>query len=240
MRPGTNCTGLLAFAAFGTLCETGQADETFSLARRFAGDRPDPQSSADLTELFVRGKAYNPARKLGQYALRLTKGSSAVTVRMMLAEICLQQRQATGDKVLLPEAREHYTAVLQEQPQNLVAANNLAWLLAEELNEPQAALLLVRKIRDQIPDERLPVSMIDTFILVYRKLGLMNEALLLTEAALARHPEAALVHYHAGFVYAELGKPDRAKSALDKALQLGLSADRTTVAREQRELLNPP
>jgi tetratricopeptide (TPR) repeat protein len=222
------------------LCEAGKADEAFSLARRFAGDRPDLKTSAYLAELFVRGKAYDPARKLAQYALKLATGSSAVTVRMLLGEICLQQSLATGEKGMLAEAREHYTAVLKDQPQNLVAANNLAWLLVEEFNEPQEALLLVRKIRDQIPDERLPVSMIDTFILVYRKLGLMNEALLLTEAALSRHPEAALVHYQAGFVYSELGKPDLAKTSLDKALKLGLAADRTTAAREQRERLNQP
>jgi tetratricopeptide (TPR) repeat protein len=220
-----------------TLCETGKVDEAFSLARRFGGDRPDLKSTVYLTELFVRGKAYESARKLSLYALRLSKGPATVTVRMLVAEICLHLSQAKGDKSLLPEAREHYTAVMQEQPQNLVAANNLAWLLAEELNEPQEALLLVRKVRDQIPDERLPVSMIDTFILVYRKLGLMNEALLLTEAALAKHPEAALVHYQAGFVYAELGKPDQAMTSLDKALQLGLSTDRTTAARAQRERL---
>jgi tetratricopeptide (TPR) repeat protein len=154
---------------------------------------------------------------------------------MLLGEACLRQGQVSGDKVLLSEAREHYATVLKDQPQNLVAANNLAWLLVEELNEPDEALRLVRSIRDQMPEERLPVSMLDTFIAVYRKLGLMNEALLLAETALARHPEAALLHYQAGFIYADLGRMTEAKASLDRALALGLPADRASTAREQRE-----
>jgi predicted Zn-dependent protease len=219
------------------LCESGRADEAFSLARRFAGDRPDAKSAVYLAELFLRGRAFEQSRKLGQYALRMTKGPAQITIRMLLAENCLQQHQATGDKSSLPEAREHYAAVLQDQPQNLVAANNLAWLLAEALNEPEDALRLVRSIRDQIPEERLPESMLDTFLIVYRKLGLMNEALLLAESALARHPESAMLNFQAGFVYLQVGKSDAAKAALDKALALGLPNDRSSAAREELDRL---
>lgn len=47
------------------LCEARKADEAFSLARRFAGDKPDLSSAVFLAELFLRGKAFEPARKLG-------------------------------------------------------------------------------------------------------------------------------------------------------------------------------
>jgi Tfp pilus assembly protein PilF len=58
-----------------------------------------------------------------------------------------------------------------------------------------------------------------------------NEARDLLEEAVGLFPTEALVQLQLGLTYAEIGNPQGAKSALEKALQLGLPEDRAAQAR---------
>ncbi len=101
-----------------------------------------------------------------------------------------------------------YEAVLDEDPENALAQNNLAYILAERGEELQRGLDLARKAVGAEPDN--PVFL-DTLGWLYFKTGSYAEARDILEKALAGKPEEPEIHDHLAEVYRVLG--DEAKAA---------------------------
>ena len=115
------------------------------------------------------------------------------------------------------EARAQYEKVLAINPRAPVAANNLAWMYAEEDGNLDVALQLAQTAKSQLAD--VP-EVNDTLGWIYQKRGLSAMAVSPLEQAVAKDPNNAMYQYHLGLAYASTGASAKARQALQRSLAL--------------------
>ena len=111
-------------------------------------------------------------------------------------------------------AIEQFRKVVEREPSNVQALNNLAYLLIEHNSSPDEALKYAEKAAELAPD-RLAVADTIGWIL-YRK-GLYSSAVKYLERA-ASDRSNALWKYHLAMAYARAGDLPRSRAALRTAL----------------------
>jgi tetratricopeptide (TPR) repeat protein len=103
-------------------------------------------------------------------SLREKQEAKARSVAMQMHQAALHDLRGH-----YPEAQDQYKKILQIEPNNVVALNNLAWLLAQlPSDDGQAAL---RDINTAITGMGRQALLLDTRGLVYQKLGQNDKAL---------------------------------------------------------------
>lgn len=171
----------------------------------------DPQRLEGYTML---GRLYASQRRLDEavrefeeIAKRQPNSVSAHTAVATL-QLALNRRA---------EAKARYQLVLDLDANAAVAANNLAWMQAEDGDNLDVALKLA-----QTAVARLPASaeVSDTLGYVYLKKGLYPLAIGAFQASLKLDPRNPIYHYHLGLSYARSGDTPQARQALDAALKL--------------------
>jgi len=222
---------VLVTARIELLARTGQLAEAQKLAAESVADEPDLVRYLALCQAFVNCKQPRLAREWGNRALKIANPSHQPAVHLQLGHIALQQG---SDPQALQEAREHFAAVLQASPRDLVAGNNLAWLLATKFNEPAQAVQIVETVRGNAPVDQMPVTFIDTMATVYRKANRPQDAETLLREAVALKPNDPRLLFQLGMVLSTSKEADAAASALQSALRLGLPTEEA--AEAQREL----
>ena len=116
-----------------------------------------------------------------------------------------------GDR---PAAMEQFESILRLHPEQVGAANDLAFLLAEDSADlPRAQKYAERAVRLRPSAETL-----DTLGFVKLRQGAAEEAVSLFERALARQPEYSTARYHMALALVEKGEPEAARKALQEAL----------------------
>ena len=100
----------------------------------------------------------------------------------------------------------------------MVAANDLAFLLAETGGDLDKALTLAQKSLAQQP-EAAPV--LDTVGWIHYKKGDSAKAIEYLEQARSKSADDPSVNYHLGAAYLKAGKKAQAKEYLQKALAAG-------------------
>lgn len=142
------------------------------------------------------------------------------------------------------EAAKLYERILKLQPDNVVAINNLAWILCEEQGKHQKALKLVQHGLKIAPSY---VDLIDTRGVVYDKLGQYDKAVQDFTRCIRLYPggtpAAAASYFHLAKALASLEQKDEAVENLNKALELnaeigGLSAADTEETQRLLEELS--
>ena len=126
------------------------------------------------------------------------------------------------------EAKRRYLELLNIEPQAAVAANNLAWIYAEEKQNLDEALVLAQRAVDQMVD--YPEAW-DTLGWVYYRKQLPILAIEPFEKALAKDPNNATFHYHLGLALAGSGDRTKSRVAFERALKL-----QPTLVDARREL----
>ncbi|MGA9538703.1 MAG: tetratricopeptide repeat protein, partial [Desulfobacterales bacterium] len=134
--------------------------------------------------------------------------------------------ESQGDPVL---AEKHYRAALEIKTDFAPAANNLAYLLADQNRDLSEAFDLAIKAKQVNPADP---AISDTLGLVYYKKGLYDYAVGELTAAAEKLPDNAVVRYHLGMAYLKKGDGDKARSELEKALSLDTSFKGAEEARE--------
>jgi putative PEP-CTERM system TPR-repeat lipoprotein len=129
-----------------------------------------------------------------------------VTANMLLAGTAT----AAGDSA---EAIDRYERVVNVQPTNAVALNNLAWLYSE--NGDSRALATAERAHDAAPDNP---SILDTLGWLLVQSGDHARAAELLEQAAAAPDSPAEIRYHFGVALAESGQQTRAIEVLGRAL----------------------
>lgn len=123
----------------------------------------------------------------------------------------------------IERAVEEYEAILQFNPKNLLAANNLAATLADfRADDPTSlarALALSQGFEDRAPNP----FFLDTLGWVHLRMGHHDEAIRLINRAVRQAPLHPILNYHLGIAHYEAGHQEAARHYLDKAL----SAQRT-------------
>src|SRR5262249_8685695 len=113
------------------------------------------------------------------------------------------------------DAKKNYDQALKIDPNYDPAANNLAYILAEEGTDLSTALGWAQMARKKQPDSP---NTADTFGWVYYKLG--NQVLARDQLrfAVSKQPDNAVYQYHLAMIYKETKQLSEAKNALKKAL----------------------
>ncbi len=115
-------------------------------------------------------------------------------------------------------AIKQYETIILQNPTDSMAANNLAYLLADEKGDFQS-LNMALSLTKHFDTETQNPLLVDTLAWIYYKKGLHREAQSIGEKALTRAPDHALINYHYGLMTLELGDRITAKKHLEIAAQ---------------------
>ena len=213
----------------------GQGDPGDALAKQFVGEPASAVKALALGDAFAAVKNFGRADQWGQIALGAAKGNELPGVHLFLGSLGLAQNAALPDRKLLEQARGHFAAVLQDVPNHFVAGNNLAWLLAVDFEKPAEAVPIVERARGEAPVARLPLSFVDTMATVYRRAGESKKAAPLLEQALAAHPDEAVLKFHLGMIFGQMGpaRASDAKRLLQDSLTAALSPAYAAEAKQE-------
>jgi tetratricopeptide (TPR) repeat protein len=123
-----------------------------------------------------------------------------------------------------------YERALARDPNDGVAANNLAWLYAES-NRLEDALALATRANAALNNAS---QTLDTLGWIHHLAGRQDEAIHAFRAALEKQPDNPTYHYHLGAAYAQAGHPAAARTSALQALRL---SERFPEAAAARKLL---
>ena len=115
------------------------------------------------------------------------------------------------------QSEKHYRAILDMNPDAAPAANNLAFLLAEQDKNLDEALDLARRAKEKMPDDP---NVMDTLGWVYYKKGIYDMAIAEFGDALEKKPENPVILYHLGMAYYQKGDKEHARKELQAALDI--------------------
>ena len=110
-----------------------------------------------------------------------------------------------------------YEKALEINPNFAPAANNLAWMLLMENEDPDRALALAKNAKAKLPDDP---RVADTLGLALITKGFYASAISELSDSASKLPEDPTVHYHLGLAYWKNGEKEEALEALDKALKM--------------------
>ncbi|MGI9102775.1 MAG: tetratricopeptide repeat protein [Terriglobales bacterium] len=180
----------------------------------------------NVTALMLLGQVQtmqgSPDKAIATYQEFLQKDPNDVRGYLLLASLMeLKQNWQQAEDLL--------QKVLAMQPENGLAANNLAYLMLQHGGNPDVALTLAQTARRVLPESP---NVADTLAMAYYQKGIYSSAADLLEDAIKKQPASASMHYHLGMVYSKVEKPALAREHLDKALKLNLKAPDSDQARK--------
>ncbi|MCI0460203.1 MAG: tetratricopeptide repeat protein [Gemmataceae bacterium] len=127
------------------------------------------------------------------------------------------------------EGEPHFRAVLQRDPTNLIALNNLSWLLSRRENGRQEGLKL---IQHAIDTHGARAELLDTRAVIYLAQGQTDRALADLEAAVADAPTPTK-HFHLARAHHQARNTEAARQALRRATAAGLTVERVHPAERE-------
>jgi Flp pilus assembly protein TadD len=184
------------------------AAKQFQILIEKAPSAKDPKSARlylQLGEAKVRGGDIAGALAAFQTARQLAPTDAAPALDLALLYDHTQRSK---------EARKQYQVVLQLQPENAAALNNLAYLDAEEGVDLDQALAHAQRARQKMPDDP---NVQDTLALVYIRKNLTNDGVRMLRDLVDRNPENAAFHLHLALALYQKGDRPWAKRELQAA-----------------------
>ena len=169
----------------------------------------------DAAQAVLRAEA-RTARGDRAGALRALEEATALDAtlvgpHLMLASEYEIQRDYDG-------ALARYRAVLEVKPDNIVALNNLAYLLAVRKGQPAGAIGYAEQAMAATGGRSPEIA--DTLAWVQHLLGRDREAVPILERVVKAAPSGAEYRLHLAGVYAAVGRLDAAATELKEALRL--------------------
>jgi tetratricopeptide (TPR) repeat protein len=198
-------------------------------AKRLADETAPAEPSAELC--FLLGRAFQSHGDLTAAELWARRGCERagpgrlLAARLLLAAVALDRGKKAGDRKSFELAREQYAAILADCPRHVIAGNNLAWLLVNDLDSPDAALTVAQQVRGPAGPEALHPDFLATLLRVYRQTRRWAEGQSLLEAALPVAPNNPSLQLEIGLFHAATNSPAAAREALQRALRAGLDGE---------------
>lgn len=121
-----------------------------------------------------------------------------------------------------------YTRVIEKEPKNLVALNNLAWLYTEQSNP--RAVEIARRAFEQAPER---ADVMDTYGWALVQGGQVDVGLEILKEAAARTSNEPIIRYHLAAGLAKTGQKDQARQELEAILR----NDQQFIGRSEAEAL---
>lgn len=174
-----------------------------------------------LAEFYIRQNRLGEAEE--QFKTMVVKNPSSIAINTMLGMLY----DMRGN---FAEAEKQYEKVLALDSNAAVAANNLAYRLAESDRNLDQALQLAQTAQRRLPGEP---NVGDTLGWVYFKKRMTSQAMRELEAAAKVNAKDPLVHFHLGMTYIQAGIVDKAKESLRTALNLSTSFPNAEEAKKQ-------
>ena len=134
------------------------------------------------------------------------------TLLLSLAGIYEQNRE-------YGKAIDIYQKVVEKNPRNLVAVNNLASMLSDHRSD-QKSLEKALELAEILKNTKFPYFR-DTLGWIYFRLGQYEQSVALHKEVVDALPQVPIFHYHLGMAYRALGDREKAKAELEKAVELG-------------------
>lgn len=189
-----------------------------------ATNQPDQALDSFKTAVAKQPKSFLGYQALGRFYLahnEIDQGQAAVRaglkqqpnnagLQLMWAGILERKQDYTG-------AINEYQSMLAKDPGSLVAANNLASLLADYRTDDDS-LKRAKALADRLRQSPVP-QFKDTVGWVDYRTGNYKDAVPLLEEAATQLPGRADVHYHLGMAYIASGETAKASPQLDQALK---------------------
>ena len=146
---------------------------------------------------------------------------ASIAARSMLAAA----EDMRGNRV---PAMDAYKKVLELQPSNIAALNNLAYDLAEYANQPDEALKYAQKAAELAPDAP---AVADTLGWAFYRKGLYTLALPHLQRAADKEPTARR-KCHVAMAYLQMGDQERGQNNLAAALKLDPNIPESRTAQQ--------
>ena len=186
----------------------------------------DPQSLQAYAMLgkmyYQQGRLDLARRELETYVNRAPNSVPANTMLGTILE--LQGRK--------DEAKTRYNKALQTDPRAAVAANNLAWIDANNNGNLDMALQLAQTAKSQLPNRH---EVDDTLGYIYYKKGLSARAIEALSVSTQRQPDNPSYNYHLALAYHQSGNNAEARKYLEKVVNTKAKFDRLDEARKLLE-----
>lgn len=212
-------SGLLVLAGrtYQATGDRGRAET--ALKRAIAVDPENPLPYETLAQVYAASNRLDDA--LAEFQALVARDRRSVGAHTMIAVLLQLQDKVT-------EAEQEYRKALEIDPRSAVAANNLAWLYADEGGDLDAALRLAETARNRLPDHP---GVNDTLGWVYYKRGEAGNALPPFRACVQQDPRNPFCRYHLGLAYLKTGDTAHAREALQAALGLNAAFPGSADAR---------
>ncbi|MEW6080110.1 MAG: tetratricopeptide repeat protein [Thermodesulfobacteriota bacterium] len=182
-----------------------QAREAFDRAISLAPDFQKPYYG--LARLYIINKDIDSAVR--QYQSLLNRDPRQPVPYLLLGVM----HKTKND---YPAAEGYYRKALEMDPHFVQAANNLAYLLAEQGRQLEEAVTLALRARELKPDDPY---VLDTLGWVYYRQGKYDDAIRELRLSAEQLPDSADVNYHLGMAYYGKGDAVSARQYLEKAMQ---------------------
>lgn len=166
-----------------------------------------------LGETYYNAKRYDEAAGAFSKAGELAPAEVDPVVRLAMAY------EKSGKKDMV---KPLYDKILQLQPDNYIALNNVAYMLVESGGDINLALTYVQKARQQEPNNP---DIADTLGWIYLKKNQPDDAIKIFRNLLEKKPESVLWRYHIAEAFFQKGDKLQARKELEQAIKNKPSAD---------------
>jgi tetratricopeptide (TPR) repeat protein len=190
-----------------TAAQSGKLPDAEDAYKKALQKEPNRGTTQQLLfDQYVRSKRFDEAIHLVDDQIKKTPANSdAIAMRGNLYD--LQGKTA--------EAKQNYEQALQNDPTQFLAANNLAYLLADQDKDLDTALKYAQVARSKRPEDP---SIADTLGWVYYKLKRPVLARDSAQFALSKQPDNPIYQYHLGMIYKSANQRNEAEAVLKKAV----------------------
>ncbi|MDU0954266.1 MULTISPECIES: tetratricopeptide repeat protein [Bradyrhizobium] len=186
----------------------GRTDEAKTIFKRVITQQPKNEAAyRSLSELYANEKSFNEAASILKEGLK--ENPDNLNLRLSQASLSLARGDNDG-------AIAAYEAVLKDDPNALLAVNNLASLLLDERTD-RASLDRAVQLAERLKSSDLPQFQ-DTYAWAQVKRGNTAEAVKLLESVIARVPSFSAARYHLAQGYLAMGRAAQANEQLKLAL----------------------
>jgi Flp pilus assembly protein TadD len=156
-----------------------------------------------LGEVYRMAKNFKAALECFRKARELAPNevSAHVSFALML--------EATGQGA---QARPAYEQILKLQPDNALALNNLAFIMAQNGEDLDQALTMVQRAREELPND---ANTADTLGLIYIKKGRNDDAIRIFRELIERNPADVSAHLRLAMALLQKGDKLQARKELE-------------------------
>jgi predicted Zn-dependent protease len=203
------------------LTDLGRIDDAVTLLRtQLKGSAQDFNTYLTISSLYTQAGRGREGVEAARKALELAPAGQQQYANAALLTLASAQERAGDTK----GSEESLRRVLEKEPDNATALNNLGYFLVERNERLTEALEMIQRA---VRAEPTNSSFLDSLGWAYFKLGKLDEAERQLKEAARRDPTSSTVQEHLGDVYQKQGKTAEARAAWQKALTLSTEVEET-------------